>query len=297
MFDWSDLRHFLAVHRARSLSAAAKSLHVDQTTVGRRIAHLETGLGAKLFDRIPNGLRLTEAGRDVLAIAERLEAEALALERLVHGRDVNPKGTVRLTTSEAFGARFLGPRLHEIRSKYEGIQLEVISDVRTFNLSRREADIAVRMAPTTQEELVTKKVSDVGFSLYAAKSYLARHGTPRTEADLATHAILGNDNSLSELPEDQWLERAARGATFVLRSNSTLLVHSAVHDGVGIAMLPRWLGDADDALARVLPKESYVARELMLVVHADLRRVARVQVVFRALAEIFERDRAVLAAR
>src|SRR5262245_57924466 len=172
MFDWSDLAHFLAVHRAGSLSAAARQLRVDQTTVGRRIAQLEQGLGAKLFDRMPNGLRLTASGRDVLCIAERLEAEALALERLVRGRDVNPEGAVRLTTSEAFGSRFLAPRLIEIRQKYQAIRLEVITDVRTFNLSRREADIAIRMAATPQVGLVLKKVGVVGFGLYAATSYL-----------------------------------------------------------------------------------------------------------------------------
>jgi DNA-binding transcriptional LysR family regulator len=154
MFDWSDLRHFLAVYRSGSLAKASKQLRVDQTTVGRRVAHLEQGLGAKLFDRVPEGLRLTEAGRDVLCIAERLEAEALVLDRLVRGRDVNPEGVVRVTTSEALGSRFLGPRLAGIRAKYPGVRLDVITDVRNFNLSRREADIAIRMGPTEQEGLV-----------------------------------------------------------------------------------------------------------------------------------------------
>lgn len=294
MFDWSDLAHFLAVHRAGSLSAAARQLHVDQTTVGRRIAQLEQGLGAKLFDRLPSGFRLTASGRDVLCIAERLEAEALALERLVRGRDVNPEGTVRITTSEAFGARFLAPRLAEIREKYNGIRLEVITDVRNFNLSRREADLAIRMAPTEQVGLVLKKVADVGFGLYASKDYIAKRGEPVSVADLVRYDVLGNDESSNHVAEAQWLARAVPDVRFVIRSNSTNLLHSAVQNGLGISLLPCWLANGDPALKRILAPEAYATRELTLVVHEDVRKVARVRVVLKALGEIFERDKAIL---
>ena len=294
MFDWSDLRHFLAVHRSGSLAKASKELRVDQTTVGRRIAQLEQGLGAKLFDRVPDGLRLTEAGRDVLCIAERLEREAHSLERLVQGRDVNPEGLVRVTTSEAFGSRFLGARLGRIRAKYPSVRLEVITDVRNFNLSRREADIAVRMAATEQEGLVVKTVGNLGFGLYGAKSYVAARGVPATVADLPAYDLVGYDESILSTPEERWITMAAAGTPFGIRSNSTNLLHSVLTSGLGLGMLPCWLGDADRTLERVLVNEAYVTRPLTLVVHEDLRRVARVRLVFDALAEMFAAERSVL---
>jgi DNA-binding transcriptional LysR family regulator len=297
MFDWSDLRHFLAVERTGTLANAARELHVDQTTVGRRIAQLEQGLGAKLFDRVPSGLRLTEAGRDVLCIAERLEAEALALERLVLGRDVNPAGPVRITTSEAFGARFLGPRVGQIRAKYEGVRLEIITDVRTFNLSRREADIAIRMSPTPQEGLILKKVCAIGWGLYAAKSYLARRGAPKTVGDVCKHDLCGYEDTINYLPEERWMATAANGASFVLRSNSTNLLHAAMQRGLAIGMLPCWLASTDDDFVRLLPDDAYVTRDLTLVVHEDVRRIARVRVTFDALAEMFLAEKETLAGK
>jgi DNA-binding transcriptional LysR family regulator len=297
MFDWSDLRHFLAVHRTGSLAKAAKELRVDQTTVGRRVAQLEQGLSAKLFDRVPEGLRLTAAGRDVLCIAERLEAEALALERLVRGRDVNPEGLVRLTTSEALGSRFLGPRLGRIRAKYPGVRVEIITDVRNYNLSRREADIAIRMGATEQEGLFAKKVGTVGFGLYGAKSYVAKCGAPRSSADLGGHEILGYEESLVVTPEDAWITSRVPGASFAIRSNSTNLLHAVIGQGLGIGMLPCWMGDADSALDRLLAEEAYVTRELSLVIHEDLRRVARVRLLFDALDDLFGSARKALEGR
>jgi DNA-binding transcriptional LysR family regulator len=297
MFDWSDLRHFLAVHRSGSLAKAGKVLHVDQTTVGRRVAQLEQGLGAKLFDRLPEGLRLTEAGRDVLCIAERLEAEALVLDRLVRGRDVNPEGLVRITTSEAFGARFLAPRLGALRAKYPGVKLEVITDVRNFNLSRREADIAIRMGVTDQEGLVVKSVGTVGFGLYGAASYLAKRGLPRTTADLPSHDLLGYDENLVRTPEERWITEASGAVPFAIRSNSTNLLHAAIQSGLGIGMLPCWMGDSDAALERLLPDDAYVERPLTLVAHEDVRRVARTRLIFAALDALFRRDKSVLAGR
>jgi DNA-binding transcriptional LysR family regulator len=295
MFDWSDLRHFLAVHRSGSLAKAGKVLRVDQTTVGRRVAQLEQGLGAKLFDRLPDGLRLTEAGRDVLCIAERLEAEALVLDRLVRGRDVNPEGIVRITTSEAFGARFLAPRLGALRAKYPGVRLEIITDVRNFSLSRREADIAIRTGTTEQDGLVVKTVGTVGFGLYGAKSYLAERGTPSKTADLPGHDLLGYEESLVRTPEERWITEASGGATFAIRSNSTNLLHAAIQQGLGVGMLPCWLGDPDPGLQRLLAKDAYVPRTLMLVVHEDVRRVARIRLVFDSLEALFAREKKTLA--
>jgi DNA-binding transcriptional LysR family regulator len=295
MFDWSDLRHFLAVHRAGSLAKASKQLRVDATTVGRRIAQLEQGLGATLFERVPDGLRITDAGRDVLCIAERLEREALALERLVRGRDVNPEGLVRLTTSEAFGARFLAPRLGPIRAKYPGVRLDVITDVRNFNLSRREADIAIRMGATEQTGLVTKKAAVIGFGLYGAKSYLAERGAPKSVDDVPKHDLVGYEESLVATPEEAWIAGAARGKPYVLRSNSTNLLCEAMRTGAGLGMLPCWMGDADDALARV--REAHVTRDLSLVVHEDSRRMARIRLVYDALADLFAKEKRALEGR
>jgi DNA-binding transcriptional LysR family regulator len=207
---------------------------------------------------------------------------------------VNPEGVVRVTTSEAFGSRFLAPRLAGIRAKYPRVRLDVITDVRNFNLSRREADIAIRMGQTEQEGLVVKSVGTVGFALYGAKSYVVRRGAPAAVADLSKHDLLGYEELVVPTAEERWIAAAAAGAPFALRSNSTNLLHAAIQQGVGLGMLPCWMGDADDTLERLLPREAYVTRALTLVVHEEVRRVARTRLVFDALDSLFRRERVAL---
>lgn len=277
MFDWSDIHVFLSVCARGSFTGAALELRMDQTTVGRRIASLEVALGSKLFRRGRQGLALTTAGEEVLLSARDMEQAAHALDRRVRGRDRLAQGAVRLTTVETFGSRFLAPRLPELRRRHPQIALTLVTSARLLSLSRREADIAVRLWKPTQPGLVTRKIGEYAYALYAAPRYLEGHPAPITSA--AAHEFLGFDDELSALPEALWLVERA-GNRFALRSNSFPVLEAAAVAGAGIAVLPCYLGDGRADLARVGGADLVVnVRELWLVVHAELQAQARIRAV------------------
>ncbi len=163
MLDWNDLRFFLAVARRGSLSTAAKDLHVAQSTVGRRLTSLESSLGVRLLNRTPNGYVATLAGEDVLREAEQLEAGALALERNVGGRDTRLAGIVRVTCVETVASQILAPCLAGLHRTHPDLMVELIPDARELSLSMREADIAVRLTPSEQHDLVIRRIGRLTF--------------------------------------------------------------------------------------------------------------------------------------
>ncbi len=176
MLDWDDLRFSLALARHGSLSAAAKDLHVAQSTVGRRLASLEASLGVRLLNRTPDGYAPTQAGERVRAHAERLEAEAVSLERTVGGRDVRMAGLVRVTCAESVATHILAPCLASLHSKQPDIMLELIPNPRELSLSMREADISVRLKQPDQHDLVVRRIGTIAFGLYASPDYLQDQG-------------------------------------------------------------------------------------------------------------------------
>ena len=297
MFEWSDLRHFLAVHRGGSLSAAARELRVNQTTVGRRLQQLEESLGTRLFDRMPNGFTLTPAGLELLPAAERVEGEALAVERSTKGRDRRPEGLVRVTSTEVLGSRYLAPRLVGLRESFPGLRLELLTAFRALNLVRHEADVAVRIMPTTHASLVVRRAGAYANALYAARRYVERRGAPREMDEVPKHTLLGFDESLASTPETAWMERARAGTQLVLRSNSTNTLMAAAREGIGLALLPCFAADMDPELVRVLDGRPVLERDIWLVVHHDLVRVPRVRAVTTYLGEIIARDQAMLLGR
>src|ERR1700712_2766112 len=176
MLDWDDLRFFLAVVRHSSLSAAAKALHVAQSTVGRRLASREAGLGVRLLNRTPEGYVPTLAGEQVLKQAERVEAEALGLERQVGGRDMRLAGLVRVTCPETIASNLVAPCFGTLHVEHPDIMIELIPTPRELSLSMREADISVRLRHPDQHDLVVRRIGTVAFGLYASADYLERHG-------------------------------------------------------------------------------------------------------------------------
>ena len=294
MFGWDDARYFLEIHRAGSLSAAGRGLRVNQSTVGRRLAALESVLGVRLFDRTPEGYVLTPAGEVLLPRAERMEEEALAAARDVAGGEARLAGTVRLTAPEAFGSRFLTARLADFHRRYPDITLELVADNRAFSLSRREADVALRLARPVQPLLVTRQVAEVGTTLYASKDYLAARGKPRPGHQLSGHQLIGFDETFQPEAEVRWLAQHARSARVVFKSNSPQSQLAAAEAGMGLALLPCYLADPVPGLVRVLPVSKGVVRGLWLVLHRDLRHTARVRALADFLSETLHRERAVL---
>jgi len=293
VLEWNDLRFFLAIHRARTLAGAARSLGVEHTTVGRRLAALEKSLGATLFVRTPGGLLPTESAGQILPLAEQAEHAVQSIERVAGGEDARPEGVVRVTTSETLVA-FLGRRLGALRAKHPRITVEVLAGNANLDLTRREADLAVRVAPTTQGELVCRKLALAGWSAYASESYVAARGRPTPITHLAGHDVIAYSGSLAQVPGAIWLEAHGRGANVVLRTASIPGAWNAALGGLGITVVPCFLAEGEPTMVRLTP-DVLGTRDVFLVVHPGLTRVARVRVVMEFLVDCFARDTRILS--
>jgi DNA-binding transcriptional LysR family regulator len=293
--EWGHLRFFLELVRAGSLSRAASRLGVDRNTVGRRVAALEAELGLPLFERGPQGWSRTPAGDELAALASRVEEDVLALARHADARDRAVAGTVRLTTASHLAAYLVVPAVPALLTRHPGLLLEVAADQRIFDLTRREADLALRMGRPrdASPSLVARKLSDVGYCLYAARgSAAARRGA----VDVARDQFLGLDDSLAGSPQERWLQRVAPGRRVVFRSNSTASLVAAARAGLGVCVLPRFVADGEAGLVRLEGPEP-ANHELWLLVHADLRRSPRVQAVIEWVDELVARALPALSGR
>jgi DNA-binding transcriptional LysR family regulator len=280
--DWEDLKTFLAIARHGNLSAGARALAVSQATMGRRLVALHARIGAKLLQRTPSGFVLTPAGERILASVERMEFEANSVERAVSGEDVRLEGLVRLTTVETFGARIVIPALSGLQASHPGIAVELITDTRSLSLARREADIAIRLAPFEQHDAVVSRIADMAFGLYAADDYLASHGDPDADAG-AGHRLINFQEDFSGLVEAAWLRRVAANATTALRANSRDVQLNACVSGLGLAALPRYLADCVAGLRLVATRIAPPVREVWLGVHKDMRATPRIRAVLETV--------------
>ncbi len=286
MADWNDYRYFVAVARAGTLAGAARTLKVDQTTCGRRLQALEEALGARLFDRTPDGLRLTPAGTRALEHAEAIEAAALALERRVSGEDARLEGAVRLAASETMAVAFLARELATFHARHPGIALELVTGSSAVNLLKREADLAVRATPRpTQANLIVRKLGELGWRLYGSREYFARHPL---DGALAAHPIVAFEEELAQITAAKWMDAHLAGAR-VIATNSILAAQQAVRAGFGLGALPCFIGDADAELARAGDERVAIA-DVWMVVHPDLERTPRVRALMDFLVESFTRD-------
>lgn len=288
--DWDDLRYFLAAFRRGSLAAAARELGCEYTTVGRRVAALETALGTTLFTRGPDGLVATRAASDLVPLAEQVERATVAIAARAAGHDERVAGVVRVTCPEGLSL-YLVDRFVELRARHPMLAIEVLTDVRPLDLLRGEADLALRMNPTTQRDLVTRKLCTMPWRMFASPTYLARHGKPEPTDDLREHEIVGYDAPLAHVPGARWLDEHAEGASVVFRGNSLRAVVDAAAAGLGLTVLPHFLGARTAGLALVSP-DVLGTRTLSLVVHPDLVNVARVRAVLDFLADAVRRDHA-----
>lgn len=254
MFDWNDLRHFLAVARTGSTLAAARQLGVNQTTCARRLQALEEALGQRLFDRVQGGRGLTDEGRALVPAAEAVEAAALAFaEQASAGRRVL-EGAIRVTCSETIANIAVFPALVQFSQLYPDIQVEVITSDRYLDLLAGEADIAIRARADTSTAgfdpgLVVRKLMDTGWSLYCSPDYIARHGKCAGFDDLAGHRMIGGSGELAE-PWFRLVEDKAVGVEVRSRASTLTNLITAVKTGLGIAPLPMEAAEADPALVR-----------------------------------------------
>jgi len=286
MLVWDDLRVFLAVHRTRSHAGAARALRVAPTTVGRRLAALEEVVGARLFARTPDGLSPTAAARALLPRAERIEVEAMDAERSLAGADARVTGTVRITSGDGFATLILCPALAAFLAEHPGLSVEIRAGPRALDLTRGEADIAVRNFRPRERSLVTRRVGIEAQGLYAAPGYLDARGRPRSTADLDGHDLILYDRDFDRARGQSWLLGLAPRARVSVRANSTTTMHAACAAGSGVALLSTAFVAGDPRFEQVLPRLVTPVMEVWLVTHGDLRTAARVTVTMRWLEEL-----------
>jgi len=294
-WQWDDVRFFLAVAREGSLSAAARLLDVGHVTVARRIALLEKHLGAKLVTRTPDGFSITPAGQAILKQSAMMEGAALDLERIAAGRDSRTAGTVRLTATEALARRVVVPAIAALRESHPDLQVDLLTGVRSMDIARREADLAVRFVRPRNPDLVCRRLGEIGFSLYASRRYLDRRGTPARGNGLAGHDLVTFTGTPSAMAPF-FMGESLDGARISVRCDNPLIQLDAAGDGAGIAELACFLGDDSPGLVRVWPNEQPMHRAVWLIVHQDLRRSARIRAVSTAIVDSFHKNARALRA-
>ncbi len=274
-FEWGDARVFLAIHRTGSLSGAGRQLRINQSTVGRRLAALEEAIGARLFDHTPDGYLITSPGERFLAHAERMENEADDVAREIAGEESRLTGVVRVTAADAFGLSVLTPILARFHDKYPEIEISLITNSRILSLSKRESDIGIRSPRPKEPSLVTRRIVEMGFGLYASRAYLEARGTPRAGSDYEGHDFIGFDEDWG--PDTNWLVQHIRRGRTVIRLNRTLGQLELARMGVGLAVVPCYLADTDPDLVRLLGPADVVSMDLWMVLHKDMQHTARVR--------------------
>jgi DNA-binding transcriptional LysR family regulator len=276
--DWEALRYFSSAAQSGSLSGAARALGVEHTTVGRRLSSLERALGAGLVERGPAGLSLTRLGRRVLRAVREMERIAGSIAELAVAERTN----VRLVVPTGFTA-LLTPHLQQLSRAESSLSLEIVSSARRADLSKGEADLAIRVGPIDDEGLVARKLGDVGSALYGSQSYLSRH--PKVDPDdLSGHSVIGFHRSLAEMPAARWLAERCAGAKVVLRSREAIDLLTAVKSGGGLAVLPCFLGDGEPTLVR-LTRAPIATRRLSLVYRRDGRLSRELRAVASFIVE------------
>ncbi|SFP78398.1 transcriptional regulator, LysR family [Ralstonia sp. NFACC01] len=285
--NWDNGRFFLAVARTCTLRGAAQRLGVDQATVGRRIAALEDELSAKLFLRTSTALVLTPAGEALIGPAEAMEQAAHTIERRVAGIDEQLAGTIRLATTDTMAATFVLPAIATLRHRHPGIDVVCIASKSIANLTKREADVAVRTLRPDSPDLIARRIGQMETGIYASRSYVAARGEPEEGTAFAGHdLVLYPRNEVPWMWEDLCGEPITRGRV-VLQSNSALALFEAVAAGIGITELVCRRAQAYPQLVRVLPNRRSM-QDVWLVTHADLHKTARVRALLDCIVEAFD---------
>ncbi|MDR3472190.1 MAG: LysR family transcriptional regulator [Devosia sp.] len=276
-FDWSDLRAFLAVVRTGRLTVAAQRLQVDHSTLSRQIGRLEAVLKARLFDRRPSGYVLTNAGEWLVKQAEIIESVTIGIQSHLADRVLGLAGSVRVGAPEGFSSYFLAPRIGRFSSLHPELEIELIANPRVVSLSKREAEIAVTNFCPKEGRLYASKMTDYELGLYASRQYLAQHPPPLCREDLRAHTIIGYIPDILPTFAHAYLSEVGQALNPRIRISNILTQLSATLGGVGICVIPCFMASREPDLVRLLADEVRIFREFWLVIHSDLRDIARVR--------------------
>lgn len=286
MFDWDDLRFVLAVARAGSALRAARILNVNQTTVTRRLAQIQQRIGAELFEVSQDGQVPTPLGRLVAVGAERVEREIAALQSAMDAQQRVLSGVVRFTSSEVYANWVVAPFLRRFREQHPGLTIELITDDRRLDIARGEADVALRASSRPEGGgIVAQRLPDAGWTAYCSRGYAEERGLPSEADGYAGHLLALVEGPMARLPTFAWLTGTAGAARIGTRSNSLTSLLSAVKAGLGVTMLPCFIGDAEEALVRCRPPVPELDAEVWLIVREEVRHARHVRAFVDALAE------------
>jgi len=283
MFDWEDIRHFLAVAQSGTLSGAARSLKVDHAPVSRRLAALEAALDVRLVDRLPRSCRLTTIGRQVFERAVEMEAGAHGVARLAKAAHAPLVGRVTLSAPPVLVTHLLAEHLARFLAEYPDIRLSLSAQGQQVSLSRGEADVAVRLVRPDEAGSVTRKVGTMAFGLYAHRSYAHLAAPERWQ-------FIAYDQSFADMPQQSWLLGIAGDRPVACELNHISEHLIAVRAGAGVAGLPCFLGERDRDLVRIHEDVPSFARDIWLVVHRDLRKTPALRAVMDFVAVVISEN-------
>ena len=291
MLSWDDFRYIKAIAESRSLNGAAQMLKVNHSTVFRRLGQVEEHLGSRLFDRGRSGYALTPSGEEMVRLAERIGNDVVSFERKISGQDLRPSGELRVTVNDLVLLHLLTEILVDFRRAYPEIVLDVVVSNTILNLSRRDADVAVRATYVAPETLSAQRVSNVAWAIYGAardniKDFHPREATNYKWVGFVDHLVLTRVT--------KWLKERINDDCLVYKVNSMLGVAEAAAGGVGLALLPCFVGQSVPGLARLTPPLPELNAELWLVTHPDLNRTARVRTFLDFCAAEIAKRRAIL---
>ena len=294
MFAWDDLKYFLAFARTGSLLAAAKALGVNQSTVQRRISELERRLGRKLVTRHLTGYRLTELGEALSPSAHRVEEAVMTFARDLAARDMGLSGALRVTTQEGFARRLIQSQLIDaFQARYPGLRVELMISDRVFDLSKGEADVAIRTGTSQDDALVERKIGDAPWAVYASSSYIERHGAPKCVEDINNHSIVTCAPCAADDPVVRWLRAYAPRARTAVQCDSSSGLMQAVKSGAGLA--PMMVYHEDNDLIRVIDAIDLVT-PFYLLMHRDMRHTPRVRAFADFVGSEMKNFRALISA-
>jgi molybdate transport repressor ModE-like protein len=295
LFDWNDLRHFLAVARDGSTIAAAKTLKLSQSTVHRRLDELEKLIGRPIVIRQTTGYRLTEFGKELLPLAMRVEDAVNSLERFLVASEEAPTGSVRVTCSESIGYRLTQSSIFDkFYDRHPGLRVQMIMSDQFLDISKGEADVAIRAGVPNEETLVGRKIADVPWALYGSRKYVGRYGRITCIEDLDGHAIIEFDGEIRDHHAARWLRSVAPNAKVVARSNTVPGLMMTVRSGAGLAPLPMPLAGHDPDLICALGPVAGLYSPIYLLTHPDLRRTPRISAFFDFVVDELESIRTAL---
>lgn len=282
LVEWDNLRYLLAIATSKSVAGAAKQLKVHHTTVFRRLNALEKSLGVRLFERLSTGYVLTQAGEEMYQTAVEIEEKITTLDRHISGQDQRLKGSIRVTTTATLLHYLLTPCFAAFMREYPAIKLEILESNQLYNLTKRDADIAIRTTNMPPEHLIGRKIARAAVSIYGSKNYLAAN---KKIGNLAEHPWIGTEESLEKVVYGNKLGQSLPQIKVQYRVNTLMGISSALLNDMGIGLLFCFMGDNEPNLQSVCPPIPELAKDLWILTHSDLRHIARINIFIDFIAE------------